>query len=84
MVPGKRALWVKGGLEVLGIMGFLLKESWPFLLDLIVVCGLKFILNNKNDRKTRLKGDKESLSSALLEKNNAYGAIFFLMTRTER
>lgn len=76
----------KGMFEGLGITGVFLQILWPALLGLIAIFSLKIILKNKTSSKKSkvLKGGKESLSSALLEKGNAYVSNVFLMTPTER
>lgn len=75
-------------LDGLGITGVILQSLWPALLGLIAIFLLKIILNNKKGKKSKkgrgLEDEKESLSSALLEKGNAYVGNEFLMTPTER
>lgn len=75
-------------LDGLEITGVILQSLWPALLGLIAIFALKIILKNKTGKKSKkgrgLEDDKESLSSALLEKGNAYVGNEFLMTPTER
>tara|TARA_R110000850_G_scaffold2760_7_gene12939 strand:- start:1268 stop:1843 length:576 start_codon:yes stop_codon:yes gene_type:complete len=75
-------------LDGLGIIEVVLQSLWPALLVLIAIFVLKIILKNKTGKKNKkgrgLEDDKESLSSALLEKGNAYVGNEFLMTPTER
>lgn len=75
-------------LEGLGGIGTVLQSLWPALSGLIAIFAVKIILKYKTSSKNKkgkdLKGEKESLSAALLEKGNAYVGNEFLMSPTER